>query len=192
MVRYNLLDDPLCYPGTQVLKNKAGITVQEDLEQFENLMFASRAEEELPYGVLDFQHYRAIHHHFFQDVFDWAGEIRTIRTGKGQNWFCYPEHIEAQANDLFAHLAVRNHFAEAGAKSRFAKNAAWFLSEINAIHPFREGNGRVQLVFLTLLARNAGYDLNEDMLQPAPFLAAMIRSFNGDTGPLAKQIEDML
>nr|WP_258571265.1 Fic family protein [Flavimaribacter sediminis] len=155
-------------------------------------MFASRAEEELPNGALDFEHYRAVHHHFFQDVYDWAGEIRTIRTGKGQNWFCYPEHIEAQANDLFAHLAERNHFTEAGAKSRFAEDAAWFLSEINAIHPFREGNGRVQLVFLTMLARNAGYDLNEDMLQPALFLAAMVRSFSGDIRPLSKQIEDML
>ncbi|GAB4361000.1 MAG: hypothetical protein Kow0026_23780 [Oricola sp.] len=104
-------------------------------------MFNSRAEEDLPAGAFDFAHYRAIHRHFFQDVYDWAGEVRTIRTGKGSNWFCYPEYIEAQANRLFAQLAEKDHLRSCTGKSEFASEAAWFLSEINAAHPFREGNG---------------------------------------------------
>nr|WP_258571222.1 Fic family protein [Flavimaribacter sediminis] len=156
-------------------------------------MFGSRAEEELPSGKLDFEHYCAIHHHFFQDVYDWAGEIRTIRTGKGNNWFCYPEHINRQASDLFAQLADKKHLtADTGTKRKFAVEAAWFLSEVNAIHPFREGNGRIQMVFLTMLARNAGYDLIEEMVKPGPFLTAMILSFTGDCGPLTDQIEGLL
>lgn len=192
MNRYNAVEDPLCYPGTHVLRNKADIRDQDQLDEFEQLMFDSRAEERLPDGALDFAHYRALHHHFFQDVYDWAGEIRSIRTGKGTNWFCYPEHIAREADRVFGELAARNHLADSPGKREFAEGAAWFLSEINAIHPFREGNGRVQLVFLTMLARNAGISLNDRKLRPKPFLAAMIRSFSGDLAPLTAEIARLL
>jgi cell filamentation protein len=162
------------------------------LDEFEQLMFDSRSEERLPDGQLDFAHYCVLHHHFFQDVYDWAGQVRTIRTGKGTNWFCYPEHITHQADRLFAELATGRHFAECSSKREFAERASWFVSELNAIHPFREGNGRIQLVFLTMLARNAGLDLDERKLQPGSFLAAMIASFTGETLSLAAEIERMI
>ena len=188
MVRYNAVEDPLCYPGTHVLRNKADIEDQDELDEFEQLMFDSRAGETLPDGDLDFTHYRALHRHFFQDVYEWAGEPRAIRTGKGDNWFCYPEYIEREAENLFAALAARTYLADAESKDAFATGAAWFLGELNAIHPFREGNGRIQLVFLTMLARNAGYELDEDKLRPKPFLEAMIESFTGDIASLASEI----
>lgn len=191
MSRYNAVEDPLCYPGTHILRNRADIQDQDELDEFEQLMFDSRAEERLPDGALDFTHYRALHHHFFQDVYDWAGQIRTIRTGKGNNWFCYPEYIEAEATRVFGELAARNHLADAG-KQEFADGAAWFLSELNAIHPFREGNGRIQLVFLTMLARKAGLRFNERKLRPKPFLEAMIQSFGGKLGPLTAEIARLL
>jgi cell filamentation protein len=192
VVRYNAVEDPLCYPGTYVLRNKLDIHDQDELDEFEQLMFDSRAREELPAGNLDFEHYKALHCHFFQDVYDWAGHIRTIRTGKGDNWFCYPEYIEAEAGRAFGGLAERNYLADDTDKDAFAAGAAWFLSEINAVHPFREGNGRIQLVFLTMLARNAGHRLNERKLRPAPFLEAMILSFSGELTPLVTEIRRLL
>ncbi|EJT04934.1 Fic family protein [Rhizobium sp. CCGE 510] len=192
MVRYNAVEDPLCYPGTHVLRNRADIADQDQLDEFEQLMFDSRADEALPEGSLDFTHYRALHRHFFQDVYDWAGETRTIRTGKGDNWFCYPEYIESEANKLFSELAARKNLASAKDKDSFAREAARFLAELNAIHPFREGNGRIQLVFLTMLTRNAGYGLDEDKLRPKPFLDAMIASFSGDITALSGEIQGML
>lgn len=192
MSRYNPVEDPLCYPGTQVLRNKADIQDQDELDQFEQLMFESRAMERLPDGTMDFAHYRALHRHYFQDVYDWAGLIRDVRTGKGNNWFCYPEHIAAQAEQLFGELEDRSHLADRAGKREFAEGAAWFLSEINAIHPFREGNGRIQLVFLTMLARNAGLRINERRLRPEPFLQAMIASFNGELDTLVQEIERLL
>lgn len=192
MVRYNAVEDPACYPGTYVLRNKADIHDQDELDEFEQLMFDSRANEELPDGDLDFAHYKALHRHFFQDVYEWAGEPRTIRTGKGDNWFCYPEYIEGEAEKLFGKLASRNHLSDIADKDAFAAEAAWFLSEINAIHPFREGNGRIQLVFLTTLARNAGFDIDEDQLRPEPFLAAMILSFNGNLQPLTAEVRRLI
>ncbi|MFK0207200.1 Fic/DOC family protein [Agrobacterium sp. NPDC090283] len=191
-MRYNAVDDPLCYPGTHVLRNKADIEDQAELDEFEQLMFDSRAEEELPGGNLDFAHYCSLHRHFFQDVYEWAGEPRAIRTGKGENWFCYPEYIVPEATKLFAKLADRNSLAEANDAAEFAKEAAWFLAELNAIHTFREGNGRIQLVFLTLLTRHAGFNLNEDLLRPEHFLNAMIGSFSGNLQPLAEEIQRVL
>lgn len=192
MSRYNAVEDPLCYQGTQVLRNKAGIRDQDELDQFEQLMFESRAEELLPEGALDFAHYRTLHYHYFQDVYDWAGDVREIRTGKGDNWFCYPEYIVTQAERLFGDLAARNHLADMPGKREFARGAARFLSDLNAIHPFREGNGRIQLVFLTMLARNAGLRLDERKLRPKPFLGAMIASFDGELEPLIEEIRRLL
>jgi cell filamentation protein len=192
VVRYNAVEDPLCYPGTHTLRNKADIQNQDDLDEFEQLMFHSRAQEALPAGMLDFPHYLSLHHHFFQDVYDWAGDIRAIRTGKGANWFCYPEYIENEAAKLFGQLATRDYLADTADKDEFAAGAAWFLAELNAIHPFREGNGRIQLVFLTMLARKAGYKLNERKLRAKPFLDAMITSFSGDQAPLTAEIRRML
>jgi len=192
MSRYTAQDDPLCYPGTHVLKNKAGIRDQNELEQFENLMFLTRAEENLPDGNFDYAHYKKIHHHFFQDVYDWAGRKRQIRTGKGGNWFCYPEYIDPQMEKLFDELAKENQLTGIDDPDVFSGRAAYYISEINAIHPFREGNGRCQLTFLTMLLRLSGWDLDENRLDPDRFMKAMIASFIGDNNLLAREIRTLI
>lgn len=188
MSRYDATEDLLCYPGTTVLINKAGILDQDELDQFEQLMFMSRAEEDLPSGNLDFAHYRAIHHHFFQDVYDWAGEIRQIRTAKGGNWFCYPEHIEANMEKMFGQLSQEDYLIRINDLGTYSERAAYYLSEINAIHPFREGNGRCQLTLLNLLLRMSGHELDEQQLEPDTFMEAMIASFLGDNRQLVRKI----
>jgi len=192
VVRYNAIEDPLCYAGSNVLINEAGIQNQDDLDQFEQLMFQTRADEELPQGNFDLKHYQSLHHHFFQDVYEWAGKLRVIRTSKGNNTFCYPEHIETEMNRIFKELAAENYLQDIENKSDFSDRATYYLSEINAVHPFREGNGRIQLTFLTLLAFNCGYNLNENRIDEIAFLNAMITSFNGELIELKKQIEAMI
>lgn len=191
MSRYDAVDDPLCYPGTTVLRNKAGLTDQADLDQFEQLMFQSRAEEPLPEGALDYAHYRAIHYHFFQDVYDWAGKPRGIRTAKGGNWFCYPEYIDGEMEKLFAALAAENHLMDAGDIGALSARAGYYIAELNAIHPFREGNGRCQLTLLSILMDLAGFPMDEDRIDPEGFMQAMVASFSGDNGPLRRAIEGM-
>jgi cell filamentation protein len=188
MSRYTATDDPLCYPGTQVLINKAGLRDHDQLDQFEQLMFLIRADEQLPPGDLDYAHYKAIHHHFFQDVYSWAGQPRTIRTGKGGNWFCYPEYVDAEMKRVFGQLAAEDHLTGSGSREKFATRASYYISEINAIHPFREGNGRCQLTLLSILLDLAGFQMNEEEIAPSAFMAAMIASFSGDNGPLAQAI----
>ena len=84
---------------------RADKTFQAELDAFEAAITAQRGEEPLPAGSLDAAHYLAIHRHIFQDIYEWAGEVRTVRISKGTSPFCYPEYIEAETGRVFAALA---------------------------------------------------------------------------------------
>lgn len=188
---YEAGQDPYCYPGTAVLKNLLDLRTQPELDELEASMTAQRADEPLPAGALDAQHYLAIHHHLFQDVFDWAGNVRTIRIAKEGAPFCYPENIEREMRRVFSELAAADCLRGLAPRA-FAEKAAHFLAELNAVHPFREGNGRTQNVFLSLLAQQAGHPLDFKRLDPAALMQAMIASFQGDEAPLARVIVDLM
>jgi cell filamentation protein len=188
---YDPFDDPYCYEGTTVLKNRLDLRTEGELTDFEHAISSQRAEEPLPAGNLDQQHYCALHHHFYQDVYEWAGELRTVRTSKGGNAFCFPEYIDAQLKKLFGELASARHFRGLDADA-FAGAAAHFLADLNAIHPFREGNGRTQLTFLKLIADAAGHSIDLRRLDPPAMLQAMIASFSGDEEPLARLIRELM
>jgi len=148
---YAAFPDPYCYRGTTVLKNVPGLRDAAALERFETAITAQRAGEPLPSGRLSVQHYQAIHRHLFQDVYRWAGRFRSVRLTKGTSTFCYPEHIKGELQRIF--LALRDSDCLRGLDAQsFALAAAHFLSELNAVHAFRDGNGRAQLAFLALLA----------------------------------------
>ncbi len=105
---YDAVADPYCYPGTPVLKNRAKLQTQKALDRFEVAMTTQRADEPFPPGRLSVSHYRAIHRHLFQDVFLWAGRLRTVRIGRSGNVFCYPENIGREMRILFKNLARKN------------------------------------------------------------------------------------
>lgn len=107
---YDAVEDPYCYPGTTVLKNKLNLREQAELDAFEAEITAQRAEETLPSGRLGYTHYRAIHKHLFQDVYSWAGKIRNVRISKAGSMFCYPESIDREMNKLFNCLALKGTF----------------------------------------------------------------------------------
>lgn len=92
---------------------------------------------------------------------------------------------------LFGWLRTKD-YLRGLAKSMSAKEAAHFLAELNAIHPFREGNGRTQLSFLTMLAEVAGHPLDLERLDPQGILEATIESFSGNESGLAEQIALLL
>src|SRR5262245_4049099 len=102
--RYEVDEDPYCYAGTDILKNKAGLKDEALLRDFELEMAALRSREALPGGHFDVAHYHAVHHHLFQDVYAWAGQDRKVRMNKGQSVFCYPENIDREAKKLFRTL----------------------------------------------------------------------------------------
>jgi len=188
---YDAFDDPYAYPGTSVLRNRLDIRDAGILEAFEVEISTLRAEEPLSHGTFDPAHYCRIHHHLFQDVYEWAGQYRTVRTSKGGNAFCYPEHIPAQMDVLFRSIRGGEAFAEKN-RSEFLEEAARFLGELNAIHPFREGNGRAQLAFLGLIGATFGYPFAFERIDRNAFLQAMIESFFGRFEGLTAEIEKLL
>lgn len=185
---YDAFEDPYAYPGSNVLQNRLDIRDARQLEAFELEVSALRAEEPLPLGNFDAPHYCCIHHHLFRDVYTWAGQYRTVRTSKNRNTFCYPEYIASEMTALcdrgqqFANRSVTE-FAALGAK---------FLGELNAIHPFREGNGRSQLAFIGLIGETFGHPFHFERLQQDSFLSAMIASFVGKTEPLVRELTELL
>lgn len=188
---YEATPDPYCYPGTTVLINLADLRDQTALDEFEHASALARAEEAYPTGRLGMTHYKALHKHLFQDVYPWAGEYRTVRIAKGGSMFCYPENIAGQMRRLFDDLAQKRYLRDR-TPDLFSRNAATFLAELNAIHPFREGNGRTQLTYLTLLAEKAGHPLDLDRLDPEAILQATIASFGGTETPLTDEIQRIL
>jgi cell filamentation protein len=188
---YDAIDDPYTYANSTVLVNKLGLQSQAELDAFEAEISNARADELFPEGTLDFAHYKAIHHHLFQDVYEWAGKARTVRISKGGNPFCFPENIESQATRLFDELQAANYLQNLDVAT-FSSKAAHFLAELNAIHAFREGNGRSQLTFFALLANYAGHPLDLELLNPDTMLAAMIASFDGEECELADVIKRLI
>jgi len=92
---------------------------------------------------------------------------------------------------LFRNLR-RNRYLRKLAADDFAEQAAAFLRELNAIHTFRDGNGRAQLAFMVLLADRAGHPLHLERLSPGNFLRAMIGSFRGDNAPLPRELRRLI
>lgn len=186
---YDAFDDPYAYKGTQTLKNKLGLRDPDQLEAFELEMTAIRAQEPLPVGDFDARHYRRVHRHLFQDVYGWAGKDRKVRTAKGGNPFCFPEYIDDQLKRLFATVG---RLTMADNAESFVREAARFLGELNAIHPFREGNGRSQLAFMAMVGEAAGYPLMFDRVERDTFLPAMVSSYDGDLEPLIAELRNLL
>jgi fido (protein-threonine AMPylation protein) len=86
---YDAIDDPYTYEKSTVLKNRLDLRAQGELDAFEAEISSARAEEPLPEGSLDFAHYKAVHHHLFQDVYGWAGQVRTVRSRKAAVHFAF-------------------------------------------------------------------------------------------------------
>lgn len=189
---YASFHDPYTYRGTTVLKNIPGVRDEAALKLYETAATAVRSGEPLPSGRFRARHYRNIHRHMFQDVYRWAGRYRTVRISKADNTFCFPENVAQEMTKIFAWLKAEK-FLRGLNRAEFAASSAHFLSELNAIHPFRDGNGRTQLTFMALVAARAGFRLRLDRVNPdAFFLAAMIASFHGNERELERQFRSLV
>jgi cell filamentation protein len=188
---YQADPDPYCYPGSDIQKNKANLRNQNALDNFETAMTFARAQEPLPAGRFSVSHYYKIHHHLFQDVYKWAGKPRKVRLEKGGSHFCYPENIKREMTRIFTELKEQK-FLLGLSGEEFAAKSAHFLTELNAVHPFREGNGRAQNSFFVMLGISAGHAVDLDRLNPQEMLAAMIASFQGNEEPLAAILHELV
>jgi cell filamentation protein len=186
--------DPYVYPGTAVLRNLAGLKDADTLAAHEaqtsTLRLAQLAGLTLS-GSYDLPHLQAFHRFIFQDIYSWAGELRSVPLAKPGSMFALPEHVESYSAEVLRQLAREQHLRGLS-RDEFAARLAYYYAEINAVHPFRDGNGRTQRAFLRQLALNAGHTLGWEHLESKMLVHASQRSHMGDNLPLRDLIEGVL
>lgn len=175
-------DSKYCYPDSDVLINKLDIRDADKLFEAEVELTFIRLQElqENPIrGKYDFNHLKAIHKHIFQDLYDWAGKERTVEIGKG-NLFCTTRFIQEYAKSVFSKYYSQCYKAK-DCWNDFVKALADNYGDLNALHPFREGNGRAQREFARLVCNACGYDFDLSGTTHKEMLGASIKSFeSGD------------
>ena len=173
-------DRDYCYPPDfVVLRNKLNLRDLSELEAAERLLVAQRLLEAVPSGDFDLAHLKTIHRHLFQDVYEWAGEVRTVEIGKEGSRFQPRRFIEAGMADIHRRVVAAGYFRSTG-PAAFADGAGSILGDVNHVHPFREGNGRTQLQYLKQLAQRAGHRFDLTRLDRDSWMEASRLSNLGD------------
>lgn len=186
-------EDPYSDPVTGVLHNKLGLGTAAGLEA---------AEREITHAALilldqspvspsyDLPHLQEIHKRIFGDIYEWAGQIRTVAIAKGA-MFCLPQYIDSSAAVIFGELHDED-CLRGVRRDAFVGRLAHYLGEVNALHPFREGNGRAQRAFFGQLARDAGFTLAWQHLDPARNVEASAAIMRGDPEPMRKMLDALV
>jgi cell filamentation protein len=190
--------DAYFWPNSTVLKNKADLTHAAALRSFEYEVTRQRAEQlraATLQGRFDTAHYRAIHRYLFQDVYDWAGEYRTVEFSKGSAAFAplkTPAHTLASWGEkILGDIAAEN-YLQGLKKDAFVERLTHHYGEVNFWHPMREGNGRATKEFLYQLAKEAGYELEFQRVGAKTWNTAAERQMSGNDARLAREVFDKI
>lgn len=133
-------------------------------------------------------HLKAIHRQIFQDVYEWAGKFRTVNMSKASHLFGLAAFLEPAIQEILTKLATEKYLVNLDAEI-FSDRAAYFIGELNAAHPFREGNGRTQREFIRQLGMTAGHYIDwrattaEEMIE-----ASRLSHVSGDSSQFAELI----
>lgn len=174
-----MADERYCYPPDfSVLKNRLGIRDSDELDRAERIIVLGRTRQGSPTGNLDAQHIKSIHKHLFQDVYDWAGQYRSVEIGKGGRWFHNHRYIEQGMADVEKTLRS-GRFGQGMTADQYSDFASEVIANLNYVHPFREGNGRTQTEFLRQLSERAGHELNSEKIQRDVWITACHVSHSG-------------
>lgn len=176
-----------CYPESDVLINNFNIQDNNRLKEIERVLTAARLIElyKKPItGKFNLAHLKKIHYHIFQDIYPWAGQIRTVDIAKGF-MFCHTAFIERELEKLFLQLK-KDHYLQKYNTTQVINKIAFYFGEVNAIHPFRDGNGRTQREFFRELLLTIGFNIDYTKVEPKAMIDASIASFNGDNSHLIK------
>ncbi len=179
--------DPYVYPGTRVLINKFGITDQTMLDFAERRLVSNRMRSPVPVGDFDLAHLQAIHRHLFQDIYDWAGQIRTVTTHKLDMTFMPPRYIAGGFANVHRRLVAADYLKGLSAQD-FAIAVGSIIGDTNYVHPFREGNTRAQIQYLRQLAETAGHRFRIEKISIAGWRRAARAAYFGRYDALGRVI----
>lgn len=174
-------DEGDVYPGTSCLTNFFNITDRDRLREVESRFVNIRTAEILLNPIdtkFDFDHLKAIHEKLFSDIYPSSGQIREVAAAK-RTVFCQPEFIDSMADEIFGKLRNDRYLKELE-RDDFINDFAFYMGEVEALHPFRDGNGRAARLFFYQLALNAGYDIEWYKVDPDRMLEADISAIDGD------------
>ena len=183
-----------CYPGTTVLINKLGLKNQEALDNVESVTVAlhsAEIESKPSEDPFTFDFYCGLHKRLFGDLYDWAGELRTIDFSKKGTSFYPASDLRELGNAKFARLKDMNDF-QGLRRSELVNEITDFYHELNMLHPFREGNGRTQRLFFTLLLHRLGYSISFAECDTDELMMATIYAAQGITTYLHNFFEKLL
>lgn len=187
-----MTDRDYCYPPSfTVLRNKLDVRDAPTLEAAERQFVTQRLLETIPAGDFDLARLKAIHRHLFQDIYEWAGEIRTVEIEKEDSRFQPKRFIEVGMADIHSRILAAAYF-QGSSPAAFAEGAGPVLGDVNHVHPFREGNGRTQLQYLKQLARRAGHRLDLTRLDRKSWMKASQRSNLGDHEAMQRCIRGLI
>ncbi len=182
------------------LKNKLGLTDPEALKRAEADLSALRASTLQTSGAFaleGFNRLRAIHGHLFGDVYDWAGQPRTVNIAKGDyeqpsqvTRFTEARAIPHEAERIFSQAAQASQFCGLS-REEFAQQAADHFADINQLHAFREGNGRAQRLYIESVARDAGHELNFQGISHERMVAVSVAAARGDREPMRRMFDEI-
>lgn len=170
-----------CYPGTSVLVNKLGIQDQPQLDENETLIVGVKSLqfELAPFPEpLDFSYYKCLHRFLFDELYEWAGTVRSINLSKQHTHFCPADEIESLAGQMFGRAENMNFFCGLP-REDFVAELTDFYASVNYLHPFREGNGRTQRLYFRQLAQRAGYKLDFSAVDSDHMMIATIHAASG-------------
>jgi cell filamentation protein len=186
--------DPYVYPESNVLRNLRELRDAGQFSKFEATATIRRIlelEHEPAQGQFDSRHLQAIHRYIFQDVYEWAGDFRTVNISKSGDPFAFHQHIASSLDTLCGELERERHLSGCDVE-RFAGRGAYYLGEINAIHPFREGNGRAQREFIRELAVHNGLTIDWTQVLREEMIEASRRSLRIDNDGLEQILRKAL
>jgi cell filamentation protein len=182
--------DRLMYPGPEprVPVNRLGIRDWPTLHALEAEILPLRMEQGLPREALalTLESYLSIHRHLFQDLYEWAGSLRPYTTSRNPGApFAAPENIAPWMQKQFEFLRSREYLRGLGL-SAFASALASVANELNAAHPFIDGNGRVLRLWLQIVSEQAGFELSLDRRHADDWNeTSRIGFLTGNCGPLS-------
>jgi cell filamentation protein len=193
------------YPDSDTLKNELGATSHDELERLESAFAAMRESERRaghgPRGQFDADHLKALHHHLFQDVYEWAGHSRDERVTMSDGLIASEPVMRKVAGKPFlAGPQIADALEQIGTKLRdanylrglpwqeFAIRAATVMADLNSIHAFREGNGRTQRAFICELAEAAGHSLDFSVISQERMVQASVAAHERDDNGMMERL----
>lgn len=193
---YDVGKDPYLDKSTGILRNLLGIKTQKELDRAEAEISSVQIstltiEDKPPLEEFSWKLLCDTHHYIFGDIYDWAGQARTIELSKDTTSFARATHIVSSAEEIFKNLAAEDYLYGLDFDD-FVERLAHYYSELIILHPFREGNGRAIRTLLSMLAENVGWNIAWEQMNPQDNINACIAAYHGDEELLQKMLRNII